>query len=264
LSDLVSGLAVPDFVNREKWFQKHVTQELAVAKRLILDVATPAAHTFGLCCFSAILVGVSNQESETRWCSKPKHVGPGTVFASLADRIDSGLAGLASMRGVTSREAVVIQADARSLPLPSRSVDLIVTSPPYANSHDYYLYNKLRLFWLGYDVARVQAAEIGSRNRHSDLGEGIETYLAAMHAVMSECHRVLRSGGHIAVVVGDAVIRGKFHDTAAMFKEIFQDIGLSVEAGFDFEHRQFNAHFQVGFGTRMDKLTHVLIGRRSA
>ena len=41
-------------------------------------------------------------------------------------------------------------ADANNLPLDNASQDLIVTSPPYANSHDYYLYHKLRLFWLDF------------------------------------------------------------------------------------------------------------------
>ena len=138
---------------------------------------------------------------------------------------------------------------------------LVVTSPPYANSHDYYLYNKLRMFWLDHDVSGVQSREIGSRNRHSDMKEGIDTYTDAMHSVLRECRRVIRAGGAAAIVVADAVIRGEFFDMGEMYNEIAAGAGFKPEAAYRFGHRQFNATFQRGFGTTRHKETHVLVYR---
>ena len=57
----------------------------------------------------------------------------------------------------------VYQSDSQKLTfLKDNSVDHIVTSPPYANTYDYYLYHKFRIQWLGYDVKEVQDNEIGS------------------------------------------------------------------------------------------------------
>ena len=39
--------------------------------------------------------------------------------------------------GRSAPPAVVAQADARSFPLPDASVAITITSPPYANRHDY-------------------------------------------------------------------------------------------------------------------------------
>src|SRR5207244_2390498 len=111
---------------------------------------------------------VSNQESETRWCAKAKQLGIGQTLFAIGTKVDQLVGGIAEYEALSPAHVAVHIGDARQSPLKSESVDFVVTSPPYANSHDYYLYNKLRLFWLGHDVGVVQRAEIGSRNRHSD------------------------------------------------------------------------------------------------
>ncbi|QLQ06260.1 MAG: hypothetical protein HZY76_09565 [Anaerolineae bacterium] len=46
--------------------------------------------------------------------------------------------------------------DAQALPLPDTSVDLIVTSPPYAsNAIDYMRAHKFSLVWLGRPIAAL-------------------------------------------------------------------------------------------------------------
>lgn len=45
----------------------------------------------------------------------------------------------------------MLRGDARSLPLANNSVDLIVTSPPYANAIDYMRAHKFSMYWLGLD-----------------------------------------------------------------------------------------------------------------
>jgi site-specific DNA-methyltransferase (cytosine-N4-specific) len=152
-----------------------------------------------------------------------------------------------------------MRADARSLPLEDGSIDLVVTSPPYANSHDYYLYNKLRMFWLGADVRSVQDAEIGSRNKHSDLKQPIASYLEAMAQCLAEIARTLRTGGHAVIVVADAVIRGTLFDMGAEFSSLASDAGLSRVDTISFDHKPMNSLFSKDFGSKMSKATHVLV-----
>jgi DNA modification methylase len=261
----VLGAAIPelpDFHNRDKWFEENVTRELAFAKASIAGlISTDAARDLALSIFSSIVVAVSNQESETRWCAKPKAIADGDTLMKLAGKLLDGLRRLAAYEGQRRAFATVHTADGRFLPIDAASVDLVITSPPYVNSHDYYLYNKLRMFWLGYDVSNVQHKEIGSRNRHSDMKEGIETYRAAMLAVLQECRRVTRSAGAAAVVVADGVIRGEFFDMSTTFDELAAEAGFEAEMAYRFSHRQFNSAFQRGFGTTRSKQTHVLVYR---
>lgn len=254
---------VPAFPNRDHWFQPQVTLELAYAKQRIDALSLGALRDLLTCAFSAIVVLVSNQESETRWRSKPRDLPPGAVLAKLAEKVASATDAVQQFTERATATATVVCRDARRSALEDESVDCIVTSPPYANSHDYYLYNKLRLFWLGHDVGPVQSAEIGSRNRHSDHGESIDTYLDAMSEVLVEAHRVLRQGRVAVVVVADAVIRGDFFSMAELIPERASAVGFDLRDRFSFDHRRFNRAFQRGFGTARSKATHVLVLRRT-
>src|SRR5262249_30980273 len=52
--------------------------------------------------------------------------------------------------------------DARTLRLRRRSVDLVLTSPPYLNAIDYLRGHRLSLVWLGYSVGELRAIRSGS------------------------------------------------------------------------------------------------------
>jgi len=248
----------PSFRNSTKWFADHVLRELAYVVHAI-EGAEPCARAVALAAASAVVVGVSNQESETRWCAKANTVAPGHALTRIADKLHLALARLDEYGALGPASAEVHRADARSLPLRDASVGTIVTSPPYANSHDYYLYNKLRMFVLGYDVAPVQTGEIGSRNKHSDLKAPIGDYLSEMHEALIEWRRVLVPGGRAAVVVGDAVVRGELFDMATEFERIAAAAGFKPQRRYEFSHRVHNASFQRGFGTKLAKRTHVLL-----
>ena len=249
----------PAFHNRDKWFEAPVVQELAIAKRLIEGSQDRDARLYGLCLLSSIIVRVSNQESETRWCAKPKTVVPGQTLETLAARMSKGLKGLSALSALHPARAMVINDDARNEVVEPESVDLIVTSPPYANSHDYYLYNKLRMFWLGYDVSPVQRAEIGSRHRHSDLKQELSVYVGEMTDVVTAMRRALKASGVAVIVVADALIRDTMYPMDEVYSDIAQRVGMSVRSVASYDHRQFNAVFQRGFGTRREKLTHLLV-----
>jgi site-specific DNA-methyltransferase (cytosine-N4-specific) len=65
----------------------------------------------------------------------------------------------------TCKEGILklFNADSRNLlMLENNSIDLIITSPPYANTYDYYLYHKFRKLWLDLDVKYAQNNEIGN------------------------------------------------------------------------------------------------------
>jgi DNA methylase len=259
VSRAVADETLPVFVNRDKWFAPHVLRELQLVLNLGSRAPTSASVLVVNTAFSAAVVVASNQESETRWCAKPRDVEPGATCLDIARRLDRSLVALAEYAAEARAEATVLRANARSVPLGDESVDLVITSPPYANSHDYYLYNKLRLFWFGHDVRRVQVAEIGSRNRHSDMSEPIETYLDEMGEVIRDSARVLKTGGTATFVVADSVIRGELFDMRALYRELGQQCGLRLAEKYEFAHQRLNTMFPSRFGTSRAKTTHVLV-----
>ncbi|MFI6296737.1 DNA-methyltransferase [Nonomuraea sp. NPDC050790] len=80
--------------------------------------------------------------------------------------------------------AAIIRADARALPLPDGSVDLIVTSPPYWGLRDYR------------DAGGSLAGQIGAEP--TPWG-----YLGALWEATAEWVRVLKPSGSLFVVLGD-------------------------------------------------------------
>jgi hypothetical protein len=80
--------------------------------------------------------------------------------------------------------------------IPSASVALVVTSPPFLDIVDYATDNWLRCWFLDLDAKAVRLT----------VPRKLEDWAAAMTEVFRELHRVLRSGGHIAFEVGE--VRG--------------------------------------------------------
>jgi DNA modification methylase len=83
----------------------------------------------------------------------------------------------------------IVQADARSLPLASNSVDLVVTSPPYYGLRSYQ------------DGGRPYEGQIGAESTP-------EAYLDALLEATRECVRVLKPTGSIWVNLGDRYSTG--------------------------------------------------------
>jgi DNA modification methylase len=103
--------------------------------------------------------------------------------------------------------------DARAYPeVRSSSVDLIVSSPPYAGTYDYSAQHDTRFTWLGLQQRRFEEAQLGGRDR--SLGVNPKEWAEGRRRWLAEMGRVLRPGGHAALVVGDGVV-GERHEDAA-------------------------------------------------
>ena len=94
-------------------------------------------------------------------------------------------------------------ADARSLPMASDSIDLIITSPPYINVFNYHQKYRKSVETLGYDVLKIAKKEIGSnrKNRGNRLLTVIQ-YCIDMAFSMQEMSRICKPEARIILVVG--------------------------------------------------------------
>ena len=119
-----------------------------------------------------------------------------------------------------STEVKIIQQDARHLNIDNDSIDLIVTSPPYAGVIDYTHANRLLYMWMGWTIENERIDEIGARYRRSRKN-AINEYLEDMRLCRNEMHRVLKKGAHCAIVIGES---RKFPNTANLVIELFSEI----------------------------------------
>jgi len=142
--------------------------------------------------------------------------------------------------------------NAENLPLDEESVDLIITSPPYAsNAIDYMRAHKFSLVWLGMEVNNLTALrstyigsdkvtgykfetlpsltqEIISRIAALDAKKGfvLRRYFSEMTRVLKEMQRVLKPGKVAIVVVGSSVMRGIDTETDRCLAEIGESLNF--------------------------------------
>jgi DNA modification methylase len=144
--------------------------------------------------------------------------------------------------------------DAQRLPLANNSIDLIVTSPPYAsNAIDYMRAHKFSLAWMGHSIHHLgikrdeyigseatttvayetlppMTAQIVSEITALDKKKGlvVHRYYSEMTRVLQEMHRVLKPGKAAVVVVGTSIMRGRDTQTQACLAEIGTTIGFAA------------------------------------
>ncbi|HEX5399919.1 MAG TPA: DNA methyltransferase [Verrucomicrobiae bacterium] len=98
--------------------------------------------------------------------------------------------------------------------IPSNSVVLVVTSPPFLDVVDYEQDNWLRAWFCGIDISNLAIWQI------KDLGD----WEVRMTSVLLEVHRVLRPGGWVAFEVGE-VRNGKIKLENSVLK-VGREVGL--------------------------------------
>jgi site-specific DNA-methyltransferase (cytosine-N4-specific) len=221
---------VPAIPNIDHWFDNKVQKALAKLSAGI-GKSDPAVRDALRLALSSIVVRVSRQESDTRYAAVEKDVSGEDVFdcfTSAAQKLEDALAS----RKYPLKHVSVLERDALSLTEADfdKPVGLVVTSPPYPNAYEYWLYHKYRMFWLGFDPIAVKSLEIGARahffkkNHHT-----AELFAVQMEKLLQLLERVTVSGAHICIVVGRSIIHGKTIDNARNIEKIANRMGFVSE-----------------------------------
>ncbi len=242
---------IPTIPNLNHWFEPPVQRALAALTRALK--AAPAAHLDALrLALSSIIVRVSNQESDTRYAAVKKRVSADQVFRAFSQ------ASATIQRTLDSRcyplvPADVMEADTLTL-APSaitKDVGLVITSPPYPNAYEYWLYHKYRMWWLGFDPLAVKAREIGARahffrknpHTHKDFERQMKRSLELIRAVLVR-------GAFACFVIGRSRIHGRIVDNARILEEV------AIATGF---RRVFSTERVLSPGRKSFNLSHANI-----
>jgi len=174
------------------------------------------------------------------------------AFNVFSQRFMSCIQSVESLSGITS-SCSLFCADSRHLPLPSESVHLIVTSPPYAaNAIDYMRAHKFSLIWFGFELKKLStlrsryigseikpeslivASETGKRiiqelqRKEKNRAAVVAHYFREMESSLREMLRVLVKGRAAVLVVGSSVIKGNDIKAPTVLAEIARAVGFRV------------------------------------
>ena len=222
----------PNIPNIEKWFQPDVVDELQFLTEAIERHTVALARDIAYVALSRIIVRVSNQESETRYVAVEKDLPKRQTIRLYLGSLGRVIRQLhAAADDFQYSDVRFLLGDTRSdlaSQLPRDSVDLIVTSPPYANATDYHLYHRFRMFWLGFDPRPFGKIEIGSHLRHQRDRSGFDAYLEDLQSALEQCKKVLAPGRYACFVVGDARFQGEIYQTSQALSATASSVGFQV------------------------------------
>ena len=241
---------LPKIPNLLHWFQIDVCQSLASLRAAIHAVEDAGLKQALEGVFSSIIVKVSNQESDTRYAAVNKDVSAEHVFTEflrsaqiLAQTLNSQLPFVkqSPARIINRNIFEIVPSDI------SGEVGLVVTSPPYPNAYEYWLYHKYRMWWLGYDPLLVKSDEIGARAHFfSKKRKKKEDFQSQMSHVFCLLRSVMHKGAYCCFVAGDSKIHGRVVDNAMALCNAAAQHGFKLilrsDRAINQNRKSFNLH----------------------
>jgi hypothetical protein len=130
------------------------------------------------------------------------------------------------------------------------NVGLVVTSPPYPNAYEYWLYHKYRMYWLGMDPISVREAEIGARPHYFKKNHQTEgDFEGQMGRCFSLLAQVMRKGAYACFVVGRSIIHKRQIDNEALLARAAAPHGFHKAASIERKIALTRKSFNLAHGT---------------
>jgi 16S rRNA G966 N2-methylase RsmD len=194
-------------------FDPHVLLELDSLRAHILGLPGGPTRQDLWLVLSAILVKVSKKRGDTSGVLAPRRLAAGytsKLFVRKAEELVRRVRELEAALPKPRPSHRVERDDATKLPsFQERSMDAIVTSPPYAATYDYLEHHALRLRWLGLETRTFEADELGARRNYATLSpaEALRAWEEELGSFFTAAHRVLRRGAPMILLMADSEVR---------------------------------------------------------
>lgn len=230
-------ISVPDIPRLQHWFSEENARALACLTECLSDLKTkPETLNYLRLCLSLVILKASNQESDTRYATIEPEITGEDIFDSYKTTALSVANKLINQRAMLNHKlgkCTIYCHDSRKISeLRLPKISLVITSPPYPNAYEYWLYNKYRMYWLGFDPIAVREKEIGARPHYSKPnGKSIDDYTSDLVQCFEGVKTHLVPNAHIFIVVGTfCKIRGTIFNTAKILQKSLNEIGYSTVA----------------------------------
>jgi len=255
------------FKNLFHWFKKTVVSELSIVKEVIdrNKIEDENINNFFSVCFSLTLRKASNiafEDNPYFIRTKPikdleKH-NP-DVMRIFENMVKNSLARSCEFYNIRPKGFIcrILEADTRSLPIESDSIDLIVTSPPYGEeSHtmSYSRFSKLSLLWMGMSATQVNRYTmntLGGKTTHYRLissaldstykkiaeknverAKEVFSFFNDYGRCLQNLFRVLRNDSYACIVIGDRSASGVPVSNEILTRELAEIAGFKHETTY--------------------------------
>ena len=218
---------------------------------------------------SAILTKVSQKAGDSSGRVEPKRIAGGYTIKLFKKKTEELVRRVRELEGLLPERvtpARVELGDARKLGfLRPGSIDLVVSSPPYAGVYDYFEHHKLRLRWLGLGESQFEKSEIGARRqaRRASPELALSRFSRDFAACLAEMSRVLAPRGRALLVVADSVLARQALYADELVARLAPEVGLGVAARASQPRPHFHEPTRDAFRKR-PRSEHVILLEKSA
>lgn len=280
---------VPEIPNREHWFREEALTGLATIKKHVWSMRKGDYQDFFKICFSSIIRRTSNSDSDslipevTTFRKKLDEQGK-TSFDALSrfeNTLRNKLIDAEELWRISAEVAEkyrnrprveIIGNDARDIDLEDSSINLAVTSPPYASAVHYVSVHKLEMYWLGMlkDISELDGRVVGTSRAYVQeyrpwepgteiaelrivLEELIEKekksayivykYFDDMRRNLDEVNRVLKRNSRYCLVVGENTFRKVRIPTYVILARIALRSGFEIDKSYVYD--VINRHLDI-------------------
>ncbi len=283
-----SGSKIPQVSNINYWFSSKTQHLLADILSSIRNIANDSSRVFFEVCFSNLIKKVSYADprisvpvklNPERFVNDPathnkikaklEALSNVDVLGRFEQICNENISRLSLLADATLLDckASVISDDARVLTkslsddslLEDQSVDLVLTSPPYAGAQKYIRSSSLNLSWLGItspnEMRKLDGKNIGRENYYkaeiTNVKTGIQSaddllkklfedgkqersyivgnYINEMKDAIDESMRVLKDNGYFIMIIGNNTVCGHEFNTQEYLSKYMESIGLTPQ-----------------------------------
>lgn len=243
---------IKDIPNVDHWFKEDIQKAIASLMNTIENIHSHNVQNALKMILSSIIVKVSNQDSDTRYAAVENKITVEDVhkaFLTTAKKVNESLKQQNSNH--SSVEIInknILDVEVSDIAIP---VGLVITSPPYPNAYEYWLYHKYRMYWLGHDPLHVRKKEIGARAHYFKKNHPtIDDFFIQMKSVMNLLYKITVSDAHVCFVIGRSKIHGTIYDNTKLIVQAGEDEGfvhiMSIPRDIASSRKSFNlAHASI-------------------
>lgn len=273
LKEIKSKTNIENRKNIDFWFEKNIQIQLSNIYKCVMSIEEQKYKEFYLVCFSNCVKKVSfadsrisvpvklnperypeSSQERLKYQNKIDELKTIDVVNKFFDIVNQNIKRVVKQKMFNDNmKANIVSNDSRNLSnLKDETIDLVLTSPPYAGAQKYIRAYSLNLYWLGYNNLKVLDNEnIGRENYRKDeyknlLVTGINdadillqkiykinplrahiasNYLVEMKNAFIESIRVLKKNKFLILVSSNNMVCGYEFKTQKFFKK---NIGPSV------------------------------------
>jgi hypothetical protein len=216
-------------------FATHVLLALDGLRDGIEQIEERATRHALLLVLSSCLTKLSEKRADSSRIHQDKRIARSFPFRFFLLKTDDLIQRALAFSALVPRgtpPARIEVCDARRLAYaPSRSVRLVVSSPPYPGVYDYFEHHETRMRWLRLDGRDLKEGEMGARRAAGgDATKATSDWEQGFGRCLAELKRILVSDGLVTLMLADSVFGGRAYFADAWLPRLATKHGFQVAA----------------------------------